>query len=77
MEEEDLAACFGAEFVAADVSVGRGDIAGAGEEVGWIDERGELAWREGLEWTGEDGGAFWGQETGVDEVVDDYNKRQG
>lgn len=38
MEEEYLAACFGAEFVTTNASVGCRDIAGAGEEVGWVDE---------------------------------------
>lgn len=74
MEEEDFAACFGAEFVSTDAAVGGGDIAGAGEEVGWVDEGGELGWGEGLEGTGEDGGAFGRKEAGVDEVVEDCDE---
>lgn len=71
MEEEDFAACFGTEFVSTDASVGCCDIAGAGEEVGWVDEGGELVWRKGLEGTGQDGGAFGGKEASVDEIVED------
>lgn len=36
MDEEDFASRFGTPFVRADAAVGGGDVAGAGEGVGWV-----------------------------------------